>query len=209
MDYPGAALCPGLRSMLFVDGTNFLIELGRVLNLQSFRAETPPPNAASVALTILSTALGGLHTTPVRDFWFASITGTELDESNYKEQLRAHRFTPVIFKKIKNHREKRVDIALTTALLVNAHQKNFDVAVVVTGDADYLSVVEEAKRSGARIFGCFFNTNLNPELRIAFDRFIPIEFSTSDITTYPANLRPDAPVLAPPYIGQPLYRTTS
>ena len=55
----------------------------------------------------------------------------------------------MIFKKLKNHPEKGVDIALTTALLVNAHQKNFDVAVVVTGDADHLSVVEEAKRSGA------------------------------------------------------------
>ena len=109
--------------MLFVDGTNFLIELGRVLGLQNFRAETPPPNAASVALTVLSTALSGLYAIPVRDFWFASIIGTELDQSNYKEQLRAHRFTPVIFKRIRSHPEKGVDIALTTALLVNARSE--------------------------------------------------------------------------------------
>jgi uncharacterized LabA/DUF88 family protein len=115
-------------------------------------------------------------------------------ERDWKERLRANKFTPVIFKKLKNHPEKGVDIALTTALLVNAHQKNFDVAVVVTGGADYLSVVEEAKRSGAQIFGCFFKNNLSPELKIAFDRFFPIEVDAS----HASNLQPDAPVLAPP-----------
>lgn len=183
-----------LRSMMFVDGTNFLVELSRALDMP-FKAEKPPPNTALVSREVLLTALNQLAlTSPVRQFWFASFTGDDAGAFEYRSKLRAAYFTPVIFKKLQGQQEKRVDIALTTELLVNAHLKNFDVAVVVSGDADYLSVVEEAKRYGAHIFGCFFKQNCNSELQIAFDRFYPIEFEAEQSARYVNLLRGEAPL---------------
>jgi NYN domain-containing protein len=168
-------LLTGMRSMLFIDGTNFLVEFSRFLGFE-FRAESPPANTGLLARALILSALRDLGATrPIRHYWFASFTGNDTDQEEYQRRLRECFFTPIIFKKYRAQAEKRVDIALTTALLVNAQQKNFDIAVLVSGDADYLSVVEEAKRYGGQIFGCFFKQNLNPELEIAFDRFFPIE----------------------------------
>jgi hypothetical protein len=176
--------------MLFIDGTNFLVELFRAFELE-FKAESPPPNAARVAYLLLfhslSKHLGA--TRGIRHFWFASFTGNDTDKTEYEKRLRANYFTPVIFKKLRAQPEKRVDIALTTALLVNAHQKNFDVAVLVSGDADYLSVVEESKRYSGQIFGCFFEQNINPGLQIAFDRFFPIKFDVGQKAQYITELK--------------------
>lgn len=43
-------------------------------------------------------------------------------------------------------REQGVDIALTKNMLKNAFLNNWDVAVTMTGDADYRPVIDELKR---------------------------------------------------------------
>jgi hypothetical protein len=85
--------------MLFIDGTNFLIELFRAFNRPDFRAEKPPSNAANVSNDVILTALRELMgTRPVRHFWFASFTGNDDELLTYQERLRAGQFTPAKYK---------------------------------------------------------------------------------------------------------------
>jgi hypothetical protein len=63
-------------------------------------------------------------------------------------------------------------------MLINAFNSNFDLALLIAGDEDYLAIVDEVKRHGGQIMGSFFNKGLSQKLKIAFDYFQPIELST-------------------------------
>jgi uncharacterized LabA/DUF88 family protein len=152
--------------MVFVDGTNFLVQLAEELGIR-FRAEKPPPSAfryARLALALLNTE------DAIRWFWFASYQGNDDYRDKIRSKLREEKFEPVLFKK-KNGREKGVDIALTKEMLVHAFNKNFDVGYLVAGDEDYVGLVNEVKRFGPIVRGTFFNHGLSNELRLTFDSF--------------------------------------
>ncbi len=66
--------------------------------------------------------------------------------------------------------EKGVDIMLTTDLLVHALKDNYDVALIVSGDQDYIQVIEEVKNEGKIVkLICFENTFSNSLKKIADD----------------------------------------
>ena len=89
-------------------------------------------------------------------------------------------FHPVIFRKAKNRSAtKGVDIALTTDLLSNAYRNNYDVAVLIAGDGDYVPLVEDVKRLGKLVHVAFLaeeGGGLSPELYLASDVFWPIDY---------------------------------
>jgi hypothetical protein len=59
-------------------------------------------------------------------------------------------------------------------MLVNAFNQNFDIGLLIAGDADYSDLVKEVKRYGPVIWGSFFSHGLSESLRIEFDMFIDI-----------------------------------
>lgn len=77
---------------------------------------------------------------------------------------------PVLFKKHKG-KEKGVEIALATEILVNAFNQNYDIGVLVAGDKDYAGLVKEVKRYGPIIHGAFFERGLSEDLTLAVDDF--------------------------------------
>jgi len=163
-----------LRYMFFIDGSNFLIELGRELNLE-IKAEKPPFSSFNFAKSIIDDIVHYLNSENIiRIYWFGSYQGDEEFGKKLRFKLRECGFEPIILKKRKG-KEKGVDISLTKEMLVNAFNKNFDVAFLIAGDEDYLSLVHEVKRYGARIKGAFFNHGLSDELKIAFDSFRQID----------------------------------
>jgi len=80
-------------------------------------------------------------------------------------------FQPTVFKKRKQtDRSKGVDIALTTDLLSGAYNNNFDRAVLVAGDGDYVPLINEVKRLGKVVHVLFFeNEGLSDDLCLASD----------------------------------------
>jgi uncharacterized LabA/DUF88 family protein len=111
----------------------------------------------------------------VRAYYYASTTGGEDVVGVVRNKLWHIGFQPVIFKKPKNRSAtKGVDIALTTDLLSNAYRDNYDAAVLIAGDGDYVPLVEEVKRLGKVVHVAFFSAKghgLSPELRLASDVF--------------------------------------
>ena len=73
--------------------------------------------------------------------------------------------------------QKGVDTLIAVDMLVGAFTEIASVAVLVSGDADFVPVVEEVRRRGIKvILAAADDRSLASELRRAADRFIPIGF---------------------------------
>lgn len=68
--------------------------------------------------------------------------------------------------------EKGTDVKLATDLLSLAYNDAYDVGVLVSGDADFIEVVEEVQRLGKVVENAVFRQNSSPALRDTCDRFI-------------------------------------
>lgn len=159
--------------MMFVDGSNFLVELSKELNL-SFRADKPPLASFNLAGFLLGNVPRGGPTTFIRSYWFGSYQGNEEDYRRLCKVLSEAGFEPILIKK-RDGREKGVDIALAIEMLANAFNQNYETVLLVAGDEDYVRLVNEVKRYGPTVRGAFFRHGLSPDLRLAFDDFTEIE----------------------------------
>jgi uncharacterized LabA/DUF88 family protein len=168
------------RFMVFIDGTNFLSQIGRELEI-TFDAQKPPLSAFDIAAELIRRIQNGissdntiLQQPPVRSFWFGSYQGDEDYHIELIEYLRLRRFEPVLFK-ARNKKEKGVDIALTREMLLNAFQQNYEIGLVIAGDEDYLELINDVKRFGIQVYGSFFQgQGLSRELKLTFDYFRPM-----------------------------------
>jgi uncharacterized LabA/DUF88 family protein len=121
-----------------------------------------------------------LHSTqiPERCYYYTSTPGDQPAVEKLHESIQGRGFTPVVFHKPKGQKAKGVDIALTKDMLLHAFFGHYDYAVLVSGDGDYVPVVEEVKRLGKWVVVAFFDCpELNPKLRRAADEFYPLTFA--------------------------------
>lgn len=80
-----------------------------------------------------------------------------------------------MFKKVrKEDKAKGVDIALTIDMLSHAFMGNYDTAMLIAGDADYVPLVNEVKHLGKRVVVLFFETSITSDLKLAADAFSDI-----------------------------------
>jgi uncharacterized LabA/DUF88 family protein len=90
-------------------------------------------------------------------------------------QLRHLGFDPQVFKKTSRQtKSKGVDITLTIDMLSHAFLDNYEAAVLIAGDADYVPLVDEIKRRGKNIYIAFFEgagSGLSADLRLRADGF--------------------------------------
>lgn len=160
------------KVMGFIDGSNLLVELSKELVID-FRADKPPLPALKIAQQLIDFLFRGHGNILIRKYWFASYQGSEEDHIQYAKELRELTFEPVLFKKLAG-KEKGVDIALATEMLVNAFNQNYDIGILVAGDKDYAGLVKEVKRYGPIIHGAFFERGLSEDLVLAVDGFTDI-----------------------------------
>lgn len=168
--------------MAFIDGTNVLVELAKLVPGGSFRADKPPPEAITLAADVIRKSIENKIATDavIRAYWFASYRGSDEFRVSYSTWLRGHGYEPRLFPRV-GDKEKGVDIDLTREMLVNAFSRNFQIALLIAGDADYVSLVHEVKRYGARVYGAFFEgASLSPELWLSLDRFYGLGFKADD-----------------------------
>lgn len=78
-------------------------------------------------------------------------------------------------------RQKAVDTLLATDLLVGAFTSLFDIAILVTGDQDYVPPVIETKRQGVMVTVMAEEKSLADDLRRAADRVLT--FSPESVFT--------------------------
>lgn len=111
-----------------------------------------------------------------RATYYTGVPHSAVDETT--ERLLKIGFLPKVFVKARNRASKAVDIALATDMLTHAFRGNFDVAVLLAGDGDYLPLVQEVQRLGKRVHVAFFaEVGLSDDLRKSADDFLDITYS--------------------------------
>lgn len=108
----------------------------------------------------------------LRSYYFTSVQGDEPKRKAVEQRLRDLRFTPFVYPRVKERGSKGVDIALTTEMLSHAYRGNYDIAVLVAADADYLPLIQEVKRQGKLVHLWFLDEPcVTQELKLAVDLF--------------------------------------
>lgn len=84
---------------------------------------------------------------------------------------------PRVFKKDKQgRRTKGVDIQMTVDILTHVFNDNVDTVFLVTGDGDFLPIINEIVRHGKQVVLAAFKNGLNPILLNSVDLFIDLDY---------------------------------
>jgi hypothetical protein len=109
---------------------------------------------------------------PVRSFYYTAVSGNEDVRADAREKIRNLGFEPHVFSNDKQAQKSNgADIALTGDMLSNAFRGNYEIAVLVSGNGEYVPLVEEVKRLGKRVHVHFFGGHAHPELKLVADAF--------------------------------------
>ncbi len=162
------------RVMYFVDGENLAIRYG---SLQP--AGGPLPHVTFVEGTFVWSPLLNMtrHATcdVVRRYYYASVQGDAVKRDEIHGRLRSVGIeAPRVFPKTKTRGSKRVDISLAVDMLSHAHRGNYDLAVLVAGDEDYVPLVQAVAAEGRRVALWFFEDGLSPALEKLADHVFDI-----------------------------------
>jgi uncharacterized LabA/DUF88 family protein len=176
----------GTRVMMFVDGENIAI---RCKDL--FQSQPPLNHVLYIPDVAVWSKHANLDHSPtcqiLRRHYYTSYTGDEDKIEGIKDQLKDFGIHhPCVFKKPKGGPAKRVDITLTTDMLGHAHRQNYDVAILVTGDQDYVPLVEAVKSEGRRVVLWALKSGLSKALERAVDHCFDLGYF---LTTSPDDLK--------------------
>ena len=105
----------------------------------------------------------------------------DYDMDGYLNAIAAFHNTHVGFGSLrgsKRRQQKGVDVLLSVQMLVGAVHKNFDFAILVAGDGDFVPAVEEVQRFGVNVYLLSsekVNKKISDDLLRAVDGFYTIE----------------------------------
>jgi len=80
-------------------------------------------------------------------------------------------------------KQKGVDVLLATDMITKAYSNQYDFAILIAGDSDFLVVVNAVKDSGKRVFGMYFREHIADDLYDAYDARIEINNFVNDLRT--------------------------
>lgn len=80
-------------------------------------------------------------------------------------------------------KQKGVDVRLATDMITQAYNLNYDFAILVAGDSDFVDVVNAVKEHGRRVYGLYFREHIADDLYDAFDVRIEIDNFVNELKT--------------------------
>jgi len=180
-----------VRSILFVDGENLTFRYQELLGEgKKPRAEVSHlPDVYVWSTFIQRTRL--INTDILRINYYTSMVGADDELGKVKNEISQLLFStgagdlygycqlyPRVYKKLKKSMKSRlVDINIVIDMMRHCYTDAVDVVYLLSGDGDFLNLVEEIARSGKKVCLGAFSSGLDPRLRSAVDRF----FSLDDI----------------------------
>ena len=125
----------------------------------------------------------------VRIYYYNAIVGRREEPERYQRQqsffnsvrsvpyceLRLGRLVYINWPNVPPY-EKGIDILLTTDFLTHSFKNNYDVAILVTGDSDYVGAVQAVKDNGKNVEVTLFGKERTSRpLRDVSDKIITID----------------------------------
>lgn len=155
--------------MIFVDGENLSIRWKNQLGDQKPPAHVQYEPDVFVWSQLLNMRRH-LHCDIIRKNFYTSATGDADKRNRIFDKLKSLGIeSPHVFPRTNSRASKRVDITLSVDMLTHAYQKNYDAAVLVAGDEDYVPLVTAVKNAGRRVFLWFVDNGMSPALKQAVD----------------------------------------
>lgn len=179
------------RMMAFIDGENLLCRFQDLKNNKRLRPDRNVRYEENLYVWHPETIKPNLNIV-LRAYYYISIVGDDKKIREMQENIKNLTFRqshmvekfakvpstlyPKIFKKSKNtNRAKGVDIQMTVDILTHVHSNHLDVVYLVSGDGDFIPIVDEVIRSGKQIYIAAFSSGLNVDLKRKADRFIELD----------------------------------
>lgn len=158
------------RVMIFVDGENLAIRYKEELGDRSGVGHVVGIPDVYVWSHYASRMNGPEEY--IRRYYYTSCRGDEQARTDVEDQLRVVGIeAPRVFSRTRSGRSKQVDITLATEMLTHAHRDNYDIAVLVSGDGDYVPLVDAVKSEGKRVALWALETGLSTKLKRAADHY--------------------------------------
>ena len=164
------------RAMVFVDGENL------TLRYQDALAGAKPEKYVHFLQDVyvwsrFANIRHHMNCEVIRKYYYTVVQGDELKIEEIEVKLKEIGIeAPRVFKKQKGRSTKRVDITIATDMLTHAHRGNYDLAILVSGDEDYVPLVRAVKDEGCRVVLWFFwgDPGLSNKLVMEADYFFDI-----------------------------------
>lgn len=151
-NYLPLSLPSNSRYMIFVDGENLAIRYKH--HIQEHNIDVPDHVKHVEDVYVWSDLANQRNHTAcslVRSYYYTCARGDHGKIEQLSDELLDCGISdPRVFKKEKKT-SKRVDITLITETLSHAFNDNYEIAVLVAGDEDYVPLVQELKRSGKQV----------------------------------------------------------
>jgi uncharacterized LabA/DUF88 family protein len=170
------------RTMYFIDGENLVLRYQEGLK----EGRTPVEGVVHVR-DILAWTRNIIYESPYQDVVRATYYASAVGDDPYIEEIRKtiHQLTyyfkdglsgtiahivPKVYKKPqKSNKSRAVDINITLDITVNTYNDSIDDIYLLSGDGDYLPVIEEAMRRGKHVYVYAFSNGLSPSLKNTAD----------------------------------------
>ncbi|WP_413935359.1 NYN domain-containing protein [Nitrospira sp. BLG_1] len=158
------------RVMMFVDGESLSKRYGASLGGHEPMSHVSYERDVYVWSPYASRSNGPQDV--IRRYYYTSPPGDQLSRAAVEEKLKQVGIeAPRVFHRPRSGRSKRVDITLATDMLTHAHRHNYDIAILVAGDEDYVPLVEAVKAEGRRVAVWFVDDGLSPALKADSDHY--------------------------------------
>lgn len=94
---------------------------------------------------------------------------------------RARRLTPCVMKKERKQQKRRgVDIRICVDMLSHVYRNHLDAVLLLSGDGDFIPLLEEVKRCGKLVIVASFSSGLSVELKRIADHFVEMDNTVFD-----------------------------
>lgn len=185
-----------VKASVYVDLSNFIGEFRNLLGLGEFKDEEKFLKLTEALATTLYNIYvkvthldlyANIKLTPFRLYCYGSYTGAEREAFiAFKDRLKSFGDVEIhLTERSKKEREKGIDIMLATDMLVHAVWDNYDVAILISGDADFEPVVRRIRDLGKRVYVSFYPYAVAEKLKESSDGLIQFGSAGLELASKP------------------------
>ena len=117
----------------------------------------------------------------IRTYFYGSTKVPPIPEQTSFHSKLEYMGIKTTIKPLKYGKEKGIDVALVTDLLILAYGKTMDIAVIVSGDQDFVDAIKEVQRQGIIVEVASFPNGFSDPIKRTADKIIPLESMATEI----------------------------
>ena len=131
------------------------------------------------------TSYGALYPQLIRAYYYDAVPDRNEIEKWEKQEAYLQRIRSLDCFELRLGRAKRssreplkqkgVDTLIAIDMLSKAYENHYDVAVLISGDDDFLDLVKAVKNTGKQVFGVFSEKKTSSDLKDSFDKRFDLE----------------------------------